>query len=378
MQATINTNPAVSNASMEHDATPIFANKVVLLTGGTGSLGKIMVKTLLSGQWGLPKKVIIFSRDEAKQHFMRLDYQALLHAKADTSEHAIFNNFKRILEFRIGDVRDYAGVCGAVREANIIINAAALKQVPACEYFPYEAVQTNVMGAQNIIRAVQEVGRNVEVVVGVSTDKACKPVNVMGMSKAMQERLFIAANTLNQDCRFICVRYGNVLASRGSVIPLFHAQIAAGQNLTVTTSDMTRFLMPLSRAVHTICTAISSARRGETVIPIAPAARMMDLAQALIGERKLGIDITGIRPGEKLYEALISEEEAARSRRLNNYYAIAPMLPELLEGEPQKPVLDSEYNSTHNMLSLPQVVDLLTEHHLHFGEVIREGHEIIA
>lgn len=358
--------------------SPIFQDKVVLLTGGTGSLGKIMTKTLLSGQWGLPKKIIIFSRDEAKQHFMRLDYEALLHADKNSGEYTMLNNFKRLLEFRIGDVRDYAAVCSAVRMANIVINAAALKQVPACEYFPYEAVQTNVVGAQNIIRAVQEFGNDVEVVVGVSTDKACKPVNVMGMSKAIQERLFIAANSFSNSCRFVCVRYGNVLASRGSVIPLFHAQIQANQNLTVTTTEMTRFLMPLSRAVHTICTAISSARRGETVIPIAPSARIVDLAKVLIGSRKLDITITGIRPGEKLYEALISEEEAARSRLLGNYYAIAPMLPELLEGVSEPAVLVDEYNSTHNVLSFAQVNDLLTEHRLHVGEVIREGHEIIA
>ena len=358
--------------------SPIFQDKTVLLTGGTGSLGKIMTKTLLSGTWGTPKKVIILSRDEAKQHFMRLDYAGLLHAPANSGEHNIFNNFKRLLEFRIGDVRDYAAVCSAVRDANIVINAAALKQVPSCEYFPYEAVQTNVAGAQNVIRAVLEVGQDVECVVGVSTDKACKPVNVMGMSKAMQERLFIAANLNSIRTKFVCVRYGNVLASRGSVIPLFHSQIAANQNLTVTTDDMTRFLMPLSRAVHTICTAIREARRGETIIPIAPAARMVDVAKALIEDRPLKIIITGIRPGEKLYEALISEEEAARSRHLHDYYAIAPMLPELLEGAMGAPVLDGEYNSTHGLLDLGQVTELLKINKLLYGEVIREGHEIIA
>ncbi len=360
------------------NAQPIFEGQTVLLTGGTGSLGKIMTKTLLSGAWGMPKKIIILSRDEAKQHFMRLDYEALNKSSPGSGEQALFNNFKRLLEFRIGDVRDYASLCGAVRDANIVINAAALKQVPACEYFPYEAVQTNIAGAQNVIRAVLEVGQHVSTVVGVSTDKACKPVNVMGMSKAMQERLFIAANLQSKTTKFICVRYGNVLASRGSVIPLFHAQIEANRNLTVTTADMTRFLMPLSRAVHTVCTAIAHGRRGETIIPIAPTARMMDLAQAMIGDRPLKIEIVGIRPGEKLYEALISEEEAVRSRKLDDYYAIAPMLPELLEAPLGEPALLGEYNSNLGMLDLAGVSALLSEHHLHFGEVVREGHEILA
>jgi FlaA1/EpsC-like NDP-sugar epimerase len=359
-------------------ASPIFEGKCVLLTGGTGSLGKIMTKTLLSGAWGVPRKIIVLSRDEAKQHFMRLDYEALNKASPGSGENALFNNFKRLLEFRIGDVRDFAAVCGAVRDTDIVINAAALKQVPACEYFPYEAVQTNIVGAQNVIRAVLEVGQHIGAVVGVSTDKACKPVNVMGMSKAMQERLFIAANLQSKGTKFVCVRYGNVLASRGSVIPLFHAQIEAGRNLTVTTAEMTRFLMPLSRAVHTVCTAIAHAHRGETIIPIAPAARMMDLARALIGNRPLKIDMVGIRPGEKLYEALISEEEAVRSRKLGDYYAIAPMLPELLDAPTGPAALDGEYNSNLGLLDLAGVSALLSEHQLHFGEVIREGHEILA
>ena len=199
----------------------LFNKKTVLITGGTGSLGKVLVRRILSGEMGAPKKVIVFSRDEAKQHAMRLSY---LHMKVSTDE-AIYRNFLKELEFRIGDVRDYAAICSALKTSDIVINAAALKQVPSCEYFPAEALMTNCLGACNIVRAIGENSYPVGTVVGVSTDKACKPVNVMGMTKALQERILIAANILNPKTRFIGVRYGNVLASRGSVIPLFHEQI---------------------------------------------------------------------------------------------------------------------------------------------------------
>ena len=194
----------------------ILQDKQILVTGGTGSLGKILVRRLLSGELGTPRKVVVLSRDEAKQHDMRLEY---LH-RAVTTDEVIFHNFQQVLEFRIGDVRDFHDVCSGVKGADIVINAAALKQVPTCEYFPEQAVLTNCVGAANIVRAIRENGYGVESVVGVSTDKACKPVNVMGMSKAIQERIFISANILTPETRYICVRYGNVLASRGSVNPL--------------------------------------------------------------------------------------------------------------------------------------------------------------
>ena len=189
----------------------IFQDKAILVTGGTGSMGSTLVRRVLSNELGTPKKVIVFSRDEAKQHEMRMSY---LHRREATDE-VIFRNFMNVLEFRIGDVRSYPEICLAVRDADIVVNAAALKQVPTCEYFPEQAVLTNCIGAANIVRAIQENRYKVETVIGISTDKACKPVNVMGMTKALQERIFIAANILNPDTRFICVRYGNVLASRG-------------------------------------------------------------------------------------------------------------------------------------------------------------------
>lgn len=342
----------------------LFDNKVVAITGGTGSLGKVLTRRLLSGTAGTPRKVIVFSRDEAKQHFMRLEYQ---HKKNVTDE-VIYSNFQRILEFRIGDVRDYHAVCSLLRGVDVLVNAAALKQVPSCEYFPYEAVQTNIAGPENLIRAIRENELPVQTVVGVSTDKACKPVNVMGMTKALQERVFISANLTLPGTRFVCVRYGNVLASRGSVIPLFHEQIVAGGPVTITTEDMTRFLLPLEKGVDTIFAAIAGAYAGETYIPRVPAARIVDVARALVGSRGIPIHVTGIRPGEKIHETLVSEEEAARTVLRGDYYAIQPMLPELAKRDPREKVLGREYSSGTDLLSAEQTAAMLHENGLMLGQ----------
>lgn len=339
----------------------IFENKTILVTGGTGSMGKTLVRRVLSGEMGIPRKVIVFSRDEAKQHEMRLDY---LHRRVSTDE-VIFNNFLNVLEFRIGDVRAYEDVCSALKSADIVINAAALKQVPTCEYFPIQAILTNCIGAQNIVRAIGENGYSVETVIGVSTDKACKPVNVMGMTKALQERIFVSANILNPRTRFICVRYGNVLASRGSVIPLFHDQIRKGGPVTVTVPEMTRFLLSLNQAVDAVFTAIYEARRGETYVPNAPAATVINIARTLIDNRDIEVQITGIRPGEKMHEIMISDEEANHCVKRGNYYAILPMLPELREGGAREPnVLTKEFSSADAVLNLADTVHLLSKHRL--------------
>jgi len=338
-----------------------LTDKTVLVTGGTGSMGRTFVHRVLSGEFGLPQKIIVFSRDEAKQHDMRMSY---LNNTVSTEE-VIYRNFMNVLEFRIGDIRNYPDVCSAVADVDIVVNAAAMKQVPTCEYFPAQAVLTNCMGASNIVRAIKENRFSVECVIGISTDKACKPINVMGMSKSIQERIFISANILNSKTRFICVRYGNVLASRGSVIPLFHDQIRNGGPVTVTVPEMTRFLLSLNQAVDTVFAAMNSARAGETFVPNAPSATALNIAKALINGRDIEIKITGIRPGEKMHEIMVSEEEINHCFKRGEYYAIQPMLPELLEtGEQKRNALTKEFSSEDRVLDLEGTVALLKNHFL--------------
>lgn len=342
----------------------LFENRTVVITGGTGSLGQVLTRLLLEGGAGVPKKIIVFSRDEAKQHYMRLEYQQ----KRAVTDEVIYRNFERLLEFRIGDVRDYHAVCAVLKNADIVVNAAALKQVPSCEYFPFEAVQTNIGGAENIVRAIRENGLPVETVVGVSTDKACKPVNVMGMTKALQERIFITANLTAPATRFVCVRYGNVLASRGSVIPLFHEQIKSGGPVTITTEEMTRFLLPLTRAVAVIFAAVARAAPGEIYVPKVAAARIVDVAKALIGDRDIRLVVTGIRPGEKVHEIMVSDEEAWRTFDRGDHYAIKPMLPELAKEDSGGPPLGGEYSSGDSVLSPAETRALLESHRLMVGQ----------
>jgi FlaA1/EpsC-like NDP-sugar epimerase len=336
-----------------------FEGKRLLVTGGTGSLGRLLVTRLLTGEMGTPERIVVFSRDEAKQHQMRLDF---MHRATSTDE-IVFSNFERQLAFRIGDVRDIDSVKAALLESDVVFNAAAMKQVPTCEYFPFEAVQTNVGGPENIVRAIEQHRIPIETVVAVSTDKACKPVNVMGMTKAIQERVFIQANMRIPETRFVCVRYGNVLASRGSVIPLFLDQIRRGGPVTITTADMTRFLLSLNEAVDLIFAAVNSAHRGETFIPRVPAALVTDVAKALIGDRDISLETIGIRPGEKVHEILISDEEAHRTIERDGYYAIGPMLPEL-HGDERAPVLTGEYSSEESVQPYEATVELLRKHSL--------------
>ncbi len=344
----------------------IFEDKTILVTGGTGSMGKTFVRRVLSGELGTPRKVIVFSRDEGKQHEMRMSYQHKLVA----TDEVIYRNFMNVLEFRVGDVRDFGNVCRAVRTADIVVNAAALKQVPTCEYFPAQAVMTNCLGAANIVRAIEENGYPVGTVVSISTDKACKPVNVMGMTKSIQERIFTAANILNPKTRFIAVRYGNVLASRGSVIPLFHDQIRNGGPVTVTVADMTRFLLSLDQAIDTVFAAIKEAKPGETYVPNAPSATVLNLANALIDNREIEIKVTGIRPGEKMHEIMVSEEEANHCVKRGDYFAILPMLPELQGQESMEPnALTKEFSSADTILDLEQTKELLHRHQLLIDQV---------
>lgn len=315
--------------------------KRILVTGGTGSLGQRVVRRLLEGSLGRPAKVTVLSRDEAKQHDMRLRF---LHRTAATDD-VIYQHARDVLAFRIGDVRDYDTLVEAVRDADLVIHAAALKQVPTCEYFPVEAVRTNVMGADALVRATMAAGAKVEAVIGISTDKACKPINVMGMTKAVMERIFVEANLRQPATRFACVRYGNVVASRGSVVPLFLEQIARGGPVTVTLKEMTRFLLTLDGAVDTVLAALAEAKAGEIYVPRVPAARMTDMAEVLIAGRQVPIVFTGIRPGEKIHEIMVSDEECYRTIERGDYYVVCPMLPECHPESTAVAALSGEYSS---------------------------------
>ena len=351
----------------------MLTNKRILITGGTGSLGKVLVQRLLTGEMGMPKKVIVFSRDEAKQHFMRVEY---MHKRAVTDE-VIYRKIDQILDFCIGDVRDFHSVSSALQDVDVVFNAAALKQVPVCEYYPYQAVMTNIGGPENIVRVIEEQHLPIETVVGISTDKACKPVNVMGMTKAIQERVFIQGNQRCPNTRFVCVRYGNVLASRGSVIPLFLEQINNGGPVTITSVEMTRFLLSLNQAVDTIFAAVRSGRRGEIYIPRVPSARVIDIAKALIGTRNIEVVVTGVRPGEKMHEILISEEECHRVVDRGNFYAIMPILPELGSGEPIRTSLTGEFSSAGVLMSHEQLVELLNREELMVGQAAITNAELL-
>jgi FlaA1/EpsC-like NDP-sugar epimerase len=318
---------------------PTLDDAVVLITGGTGSLGQTLVRRLLAGGLGRPRRIIVFSRDEGKHYAMKTTWKSASGATDDI----VYHNFDELLEFRIGDVRDYASVFDAVSRSDVVFHAAAMKQVPSCEYFPAQAAATNITGADNVVRAVRHSGRP-HTVMGISTDKACKPVNVMGMTKAIQERIIIEGNLDNDSCRLVGVRYGNVLESRGSVIPLFKHQIAAGGPVTLTLPEMTRFLLSLDAAVDTIFAAFRTARRGEIYVPKVPSARIADIARLMIGDRDIEVRVTGIRPGEKIHEILLSEEEAFRTTDRGEHFALQPQLPDFDIDDGPRP-LQGEFSS---------------------------------
>lgn len=346
----------------------ILEGKRILVTGGTGSLGRAVVRRILGGEMGTPERLTVFSRDEAKQHFMRLEF---LESPKATDE-VIYSSVKGILRFVLGDVRDFDSVAAAMSDADIVINAAALKQVPSSEYFPIEAVKTNINGAENIVKACQRIGSRVKKVIGISTDKACKPVNVMGMTKAIQERILIEANR-QSEVTFNCVRYGNVIASRGSIIPLFIDRINAGKSISITLESMTRFLLPLERAVDTVFESLRSADRGVTLVPIIPSANIVDVAKALMKDRKVDIEVTGIRPGEKIHEIMISEEEVPRTESVGDFYAIHPVLPELRKtGLTQG--IEAEYSSKDGNIGVDEIRQLLSAADSEIREFLGDGH----
>ena len=324
----------------------MFDNKVLMITGGTGSFGNTVLKRFLSTD---VREIRIFSRDEKKQEEMRI----------------AMNNPK--LKFYVGDVRDYDSIHQAMKGVDYVFHAAALKQVPSCEFYPVEAVRTNVLGSENVMNAA--IARNVSRVVMLSTDKAVYPINAMGISKAMMEKFMIAKARMQGDgeTRLCATRYGNVMASRGSVIPLFVSQLKEGKPLTVTDPKMTRFLMSLESSVDLVLYAFEHGNQGDVFVQKAPACTVEDLAVALreIFRRDNPIRIIGTRHGEKLYESLISREEMAKAEDLGEYYRIPADNRDLnyaqyfTEGEEKVSELDDYTSHNTRRLDVGQVKELL-------------------
>ena len=341
----------------------MFNNKVLLITGGTGSFGNAVLKRFLDSDL---KEVRIFSRDEKKQDDMRKKYA----------------NSK--LKFYIGDVRDYQSVLNATRGVDYIFHAAALKQVPSCEFHPLEAVKTNVLGTENVLEAAIQNG--VKRVVCLSTDKAVYPINAMGISKAMMEKVMVAKSRNVDDAKtVICgTRYGNVMASRGSVIPLFIEQIRAKNPLTITDPNMTRFMMTLADAVDLVLYAFEHGNNGDIFVQKAPAATVEVLAKALtglMGKPEFPINVIGTRHGEKLYEALLSREEMVCAEDRGDYFRIPPDLRDLnyakfVEVGEEKISRMEDYNS-HNTerLDVEGMKKLLLK--LEFMQAISRGELVL-
>jgi len=324
----------------------MFKGKTLLITGGTGSFGNAVLGRFLDTDI---KEIRIFSRDEKKQEDMRIRLK----------------NDK--VKFYIGDVRDYESVDSALKGVDYIFHAAALKQVPSCEFYPMQAVKTNVLGTENVLNAA--INNKVKKVIVLSTDKAVYPINVMGISKAMMEKLMVAkSRTANKNKSILCgTRYGNVIASRGSVIPLFVKQIKSGQPLTVTDPKMTRFMMSINSAVDLVLYAFKHGRQGDMFVKKSPACTIGDLALAIkeLFKAKNEIKIIGTRHGEKLYETLLTREEMAKAEDCGDYFRILADTRDLnynkyfIEGEPEVSVKE-DYNS-HNTkrLNIKEIKEML-------------------
>ena len=286
----------------------IFQNKTLLITGGTGSFGNAVLNRFLTTYIA---EIRVFSRDEKKQDDMRHEFQAKLPEAAGK------------IKFYIGDVRDLASVKSAMVGVDYVFHAAALKQVPSCEFFPMEAVRTNVMGTDNVLTAAIEAG--VESVICLSTDKAAYPINAMGITKALEEKVAVAKSRTSGKTRICCTRYGNVMCSRGSVIPLWIDQIKNGQPITVTEPSMTRFIMSLEEAVDLVLFAFEHGQNGDLFIQKAPACTIQTQAEVvceLFGGKKEDIRVIGIRHGEKLYETLLTNEECAKAEDMGDFYRV--------------------------------------------------------
>lgn len=286
----------------------LFKGKTLMITGGTGSFGNAVLNRFLKTDIG---EIRIFSRDEKKQDDMRHDFQARMPEVADK------------IKFYIGDVRDLQSVRAAMPGVDYIFHAAALKQVPSCEFFPMEAVRTNVIGTENVLTAAIEEG--VESVICLSTDKAAYPINAMGITKAIEEKVAVAKSRMSRKTKICCTRYGNVMCSRGSVIPLWIDQIEQGNPITLTEPSMTRFIMSLEEAVDLVLFAFEHGENGDLLIQKAPACTIQTQAEAvceLFGGKKEDIKVIGIRHGEKMYETLLTNEECAKAVDMGNFYRV--------------------------------------------------------
>lgn len=325
----------------------LFKNKTLMITGGTGSFGNAVLNRFLKTDIG---EIRIFSRDEKKQDDMRHEFQAKMPDVADK------------IKFYIGDVRDLQSVKNAMHGVNYIFHAAALKQVPSCEFFPMEAVRTNVIGTDNVLTAAIEEG--VESVICLSTDKAAYPINAMGITKAIEEKVAVARSRNSGKTKICCTRYGNVMCSRGSVIPLWIEQIKNGQPITITEPKMTRFIMSLDEAVDLVLFAFEHGENGDLLIQKAPACTIMTQAQAvceLFGGKKEDIRVIGIRHGEKMYETLLTNEECAKAVDMGKFYRVPADNRGLnydkyfKEGDEKRNVL-TEFNSNNTeLLNVQQV-----------------------
>ena len=329
----------------------LFKDKTLMITGGTGSFGNAVLNRFLQTDIG---EIRIFSRDEKKQDDMRHEFQVKMPEVADK------------IKFYIGDVRDLQSVKSAMHGVDYIFHAAALKQVPSCEFFPMEAVRTNVIGTDNVLTAAIEEG--VECVICLSTDKAAYPINSMGMTKAIEEKVAIAKSRMSGKTKICCTRYGNVMCSRGSVIPLWIDQIKSGNPITVTEPNMTRFIMSLEEAVDLVLFAFEHGENGDLLIKKAPACTIQTQAEAvcvLFGGRKEDIKVIGIRHGEKMYETLLTNEECAKAVDMGDFYRVPADNRGLnydkyfKEGDEGRNTL-TEFNSNNTRrLSLQETIDTI-------------------
>jgi UDP-N-acetylglucosamine 4,6-dehydratase len=324
----------------------IFKDKILLITGGTGSFGNAVLKRFLHTDI---KEIRIFSRDEKKQHDMRVELSS--------------NKVK----FHIGDVRDYQSIFSALDGVDYVFHAAALKQVPSCEFYPIEAVKTNVLGTENVLNA--SITRGVKKVVCLSTDKAVYPINAMGISKAMMEKVMVAKSRISGNTILVGTRYGNVMASRGSVIPLFHEQISSGQPITVTNPEMTRFMMTLDDAVELVLYAFQHGNSGDIFVQKSPASTIGELAEAMtkIYDSNVEIKVIGTRHAEKLYETLLAREEVMVAEDLGNYYRVAADNRDLnynkyfSEGSDKNINLDDYHSHNTTRLNQIELISLLNK-----------------